>query len=194
MASLIITDANSTLLRSGNWLLAIHGVGTYWQCPHSVDLLRRWDMEIASVLKSNSSLQFHNNSVYNIALIDGCENTRIAALLEVQAYPTVKLIQQGLVWTYRESLNFTSESIVEFAADGWKQHMWYNKLPPTWSVWFKLQLDLFNFACAAIVYIENAIGSLSTSPSTSNLLTFLVFVLVSVGAGVLLPFGIIYLL
>ncbi|KAJ3072962.1 Coiled-coil domain-containing protein 38 [Podochytrium sp. JEL0797] len=140
-----ITDQNMTLLAKGTWLVAIHAAGKDWQCPFSEDLVQRWDSEVASVLRSNTSLLFHNSTTHNIALVDACENTRIAALLEVQAYPTVKLIQKGLVWTYRDD-NFSSASIVEFATDGWKSNGWYNKIPATWSVWFKLQLDIFNFA------------------------------------------------
>ncbi|KAJ3386722.1 hypothetical protein HDU84_001344 [Entophlyctis sp. JEL0112] len=117
---LTVTDANSTLLlASGVWLVAVVALGPAWQCPYSLDLVRRWDSEVVRVLQSNSSLHFHNNSKYNIALINAWDNTATSAMLEVQAYPSVKLIQHGLVWTYRDSLNFTSKSIVDFAAENY---------------------------------------------------------------------------
>ncbi|KAJ3297157.1 hypothetical protein HDU79_004531 [Rhizoclosmatium sp. JEL0117] len=172
MPTFTISDVNMTLLYQGNWLVAVHAAGKSWQCPYSKDLLQRWEPEIAQKL----------------------QNTRIAALLEVQNYPTVKLLQQGMIWTYKESYNFTSESIVDFASDGWKYHMFYNRLPSTWSVWFKLQLDLFNMICSFMSSSERAIGTLSPSPTTNNMIVFAVFVLSTVTIGVLIPFGLVYLL
>ncbi|KAI8607274.1 hypothetical protein BC830DRAFT_1175494 [Chytriomyces sp. MP71] len=189
---LALTDANMTLLTTGVWLIVIHAQP--W-CPYSAELMRRWTNEIAPALQGNASLQFHSNgSLYRIAELDATRNTKTAALLEVQAFPTVKLVQKGFVWTYRDSLNFTTPSLVAFASDGWKDSAWYNRLPTTWSLWFKLQLDIFNAVCAAMVSFEAATGHLAASPNLSNLLAYSMFMIVVLGIGVLLPFGIIYLI
>ncbi|KAJ3405175.1 hypothetical protein HDU80_001792 [Chytriomyces hyalinus] len=186
----VISDANASLLTSGVWLVAVHADS--W-CPFSNELLSRWDGEVAATLQNNKSLHYHNNSAYRIATIDGAVNTRTAALLEVQAYPTVKLIQQGMVWTFRETQNMSTSKIVQFASEDWKEYAWFNKLPTTWSVWFKLQLDLFNTICGMLAALEAKMGTLSTSASVANLLSYTVLVGSVVGIGVLLPFGIVYL-
>ncbi|KAJ3236231.1 hypothetical protein HDU81_011074 [Chytriomyces hyalinus] len=143
--------------------------------------------------ENNKSLHYHNNSAYRIATIDAAVNTRTAALLEVQAYPTIKLIQQGMVWTFRDSQNMTTSNIVRFASEDWKEYAWFNKLPTTWSVWFKLQLDLFNTLCGMLAALEGRMGALSTSASVANLISYTVLVGSVIGFGVLLPFGIVYL-
>ncbi|KAI8829268.1 hypothetical protein BJ741DRAFT_623464, partial [Chytriomyces cf. hyalinus JEL632] len=186
----VISDANASLLTSGVWLIAVHA--NSW-CLFSNELLSCWDGEVAATLQNNKSLHYHNNSAYRIASIDGAVNTRTAASIEVQAYPTIKLIQQGMVWTFRDTQNMTTSNILQFASEHWKEYAWFNKLPTTWSVWFKLQLDLFNTICGMLAALEATMGALSTSESVTNLLSYTVLVGSVIGVGVLLPFGIVYM-
>ncbi|KAJ3410891.1 hypothetical protein HDV05_003109 [Chytridiales sp. JEL 0842] len=125
-----ITDKNYTLLHTDTWL-----INTYapW-CPHSLALVNIYP-EIISTLYQNTSLKFSTHpSTYKFALVNAHTNSKTAALLEVRSYPSVKLIQAGNVWTMRG--NLTKEGVVSFVGEGWRAEKWYNKLPPTWSIWF----------------------------------------------------------
>ncbi|TPX69864.1 hypothetical protein CcCBS67573_g06739 [Chytriomyces confervae] len=172
----VISDANASLLTSGVWIVAVHA--NAW-CPFSNELLSRWDGEVAATLQDRNNRWRRQHT-----------NRRVTRSASVSNY---KLIQQGMVWTFRDTQNMTTSSIVQFASEDWKEYAWFNKLPTTWSVWFKLQLDLFNATCGMLAALEAKMGTLSKSGSVADLLSYMVLVGSVIGIGVLLPFGIVYL-
>ncbi|KAH6580175.1 hypothetical protein BASA60_002992 [Batrachochytrium salamandrivorans] len=78
---------------------------------------------------------------YRFANIDVWDNVVAATVLEVKALPTIKLIQNGKVFTYLG--NSTQPSVMAFIANGTKTARWHNNLPRTYHIMSYFQLKAF---------------------------------------------------
>ncbi|KAI8924513.1 hypothetical protein BC831DRAFT_465376 [Entophlyctis helioformis] len=140
----VLGDANFTLLYNGTWVLqAYQGVG----CPFSDKLQTIWPAIVQEGHVANDTIRF--------ASLDAQQHRAATTVLEVKVFPTIKLIQNGSVFTYRG--NLTKAAILDFIAKGYRDLRWYNRLPTTYSLLNKLQLEAY-FAVQAIeMYIAKAI-------------------------------------
>ncbi|RKO85221.1 hypothetical protein BDK51DRAFT_33891, partial [Blyttiomyces helicus] len=121
---------NHSVLASGAWLVQVYAP---W-CAHSQKLQAVWPDVVHRLHEYNTTLRY--------AKVDAAIESGLAALLEIKGYPTVKLISNGNVHTFRDPVS--ADALILFAAGGWKSQAWYSRLNPTWSFWYKLQLDMFN--------------------------------------------------
>ncbi|KAI8804248.1 hypothetical protein BJ742DRAFT_457794 [Cladochytrium replicatum] len=148
MTNQVITDGNFTTLTEGIWLVQLYAP---W-CHHSRKLQTIWPDIVKSLHSKNTSINF--------AKVDGTKDTKAAAFFEIKGYPTIKFIQNGSVWTYREQI--IVDHVINFVQEGWRQQLWYNR-PKSWSIWFKVQLDIFNALMGYKFFWERQLLAFETS-------------------------------
>ena len=129
-----LLDSNLTLLYNPNetWAVCVYQSK---RCPFSEALMEKWPDISLTITERNASIR--------IVQIDAWNNREAAAILEVKVLPTIKLITQGKVYTYRKE--FEPSAIVEFFASDYLDLRWFNRLPTSYSLLNKWQLDLFFF-------------------------------------------------
>ncbi|KAI9204302.1 uncharacterized protein BJ171DRAFT_506904 [Polychytrium aggregatum] len=152
----VITDSNYTELRNGDWLVLAYAP---W-CAFSQAILSHWHLHEDQPESGLGASALRNltltNETLRFARVNAQENTRTAALLEIRQYPSIKLILNGThVWTYS---SFSSSSLTDEGSEAeyspamielwvvkkWKQQHILNQLPQSYSIWYKIQLDLHN--------------------------------------------------
>ncbi|KAJ3055640.1 hypothetical protein HK097_009839 [Rhizophlyctis rosea] len=146
-------------LRDGNWLVQIYSP----YCRHSRRLSPTWTQ--ATYLIHNSLTKHYSSSTandtssesssettpkpnvilpLNFAKIDATVAPNLASLLEVKGYPSVKLITNQTIYTLHSSA--TLNNLIHFTINGgYLNNTWYNRMPSSFSIWYKLQLQLFNY-------------------------------------------------
>ncbi|KAJ3122029.1 thioredoxin- transmembrane protein 4 [Nowakowskiella sp. JEL0407] len=147
---LFLSESNYSVIENGTWLVQIYAP---W-CPFSQKLQQLWPEVVSNLSVYNSSYMF--------AKVNGPLNPKIASILEIRSYPSIKLIQDGNVWTYdhRNERYASVGEIVYFVQTKWKLMLFYNRLPKTWSLWHKLQLDIFHLYVQYQIQIVEWVKSL----------------------------------
>ncbi|KAI9007710.1 hypothetical protein DFJ74DRAFT_688787 [Hyaloraphidium curvatum] len=149
------TEANTTSVGSPS--LTDSGTGTPQPTPvtaadlQSVVPAMTDDIEAAAspsvatvVDTASQKRRSRSRGPLRFARIDAVRNAELAAQLEVKAYPTVKLLQDGNIWTL-SNITLDAESVLYFAREGWRIAPFYNRMPrkPSWS--YVQQLKLWNW-------------------------------------------------
>ncbi|KAH9270009.1 hypothetical protein BASA83_007837 [Batrachochytrium salamandrivorans] len=126
----VLTDHNYTMLYNGSWIIQLYQSR---RCLFSSELQSLWPNIINTGLQQDEGYRFAN--------IDVWDNVVAATVLEVKALPTIKLIQNGKVFTYLG--NSTQPSVMAFIANGTKTARWHNNLPRTYHIMSYFQLKAF---------------------------------------------------
>jgi hypothetical protein len=68
------------------------------------------------------------------------KETEILSILEIRSFPCIKIIEDGKVYTFDHEL---SAQRIERFLQNYKKSRYYNYLPMNFTIWSKLQLDLY---------------------------------------------------
>ncbi|EGF79543.1 hypothetical protein BATDEDRAFT_35444 [Batrachochytrium dendrobatidis JAM81] len=145
----IITDQNYTMLYNGSWVVQLYQKR---RCSFSARLQLMWPYIIHTGLEHDHQLRFAN--------VEIGQNPVAATVLEIKSLPTLKLIQNGRVFTYIG--NMTLPSILTFVSNGTQTARWHNNLPLTYHILSYYQLkafiEIYSWQASIIDNICNFIG------------------------------------